>query len=373
MNARSVTIQINFRYVQEETISGSNNTPVDTETKLCETLCNGKSFKCFDFGLCVIAIYFVSVAAENCKEFVKTLSTKVGKHHHIDRTNILTEVFALFEKDGILQQYPLRIQFLGEKALDTGGVSRDMLEEFWKSAFIKYFDGSSLLVPCLHAQSNMAIFQKLGTIMSHGYLFCNVLPTRIAFPSLAACLMGLHVEIPDSIYLCSLIDYLSLAEQKVVRESFVVKSHSFPKQIEQELINILDRFETRENPNPGNLKRLLIAVGKYEFLTKPFAVIATIHAGIPNAELQFWHRFSIQKLHQLYLTLTTSPSKILQLFDEPVPQTPSEQRVFRYLQQFVGNLNGEEVGNFLRFVSGSSVCPSEKLRVTFNSTSGFSR
>lgn len=88
MNARSVTIQINFPYVQEETDSGSNNTPVDTETKLCETLCNGKPFKCFDFGLCVIAIYFVFVAAENCKEFVKTLSTKVGKHHHIDHANI---------------------------------------------------------------------------------------------------------------------------------------------------------------------------------------------------------------------------------------------------------------------------------------------
>ena len=47
--------------------------------------------------------------------------------------------------------------------------------------------------------------------------------------------------------------------------------------------------------------------------------------------------------------------------------------MFRYLQQFVGNLNGEEAGNFLWFVSESSVCPSEKLKVLFNGASGFAR
>ena len=91
------------------------------------------------------------VAAENCKEFVNTLNTKAGDYHHIERANILADVFALFDKDGILKQYPLRIQFTGERAFDTGGVSRDMLEEFWKNVYMKYFDGATLLVPNLHA------------------------------------------------------------------------------------------------------------------------------------------------------------------------------------------------------------------------------
>ena len=315
----------------------------------------------------------VFVAAENCKEFVNTLNTKAGDYHHIERANILADVFALFEKDGILKQYPLRIQFTGERAFDTGGVSRDMLEEFWKNVYMKYFDGATLLVPNLHAQSDMAIFQKLGTIMSHGYLFCHVLPTRIAFPCIAACLIGLDVQIADNIYLRSFIDYLSQAEQKVVKESITVKSNAFSKQVERDLINILDRFGIRENPNPGNLKQLLIAAGKYEFLTKPFAILATIHNGIPTVELQFWKGFSIEELHKLYLTLTASPAKILRLFEDPISQTPSEQRVFTYLQQFVGNLNDEDAGNFLRFVTGSSVCPSEKLKVLFSNTSGFAR
>ena len=115
MNLKSVTIQTTFLYVQEETASVSNNTPVDTKIKLCKKLCNYKPFKCLDFGLYVIAIYCICIATENSKEFVKTLSTKLGKHHYNDRVNILTEMFALYEKDGILQQYLLRIQFVGEK------------------------------------------------------------------------------------------------------------------------------------------------------------------------------------------------------------------------------------------------------------------
>ena len=73
------------------------------------------------------------------------------------------------------------------------------------------------------------------------------------------------------------------------------------------------------------------------------------------------------------MTLIASPSKVLQLLEDPPSQSPSEERVFQYLQQFIGNLSVEEVGLFLRFVSGSCVCPSTKLKVSFNRLSGFAR
>ena len=222
------------------------------------------------------------------------MNTKAGDYHHIERANISAEVFALFEKDGILKQYPLRIQFTGERTFDTVRISHDMLEEFWKNVFMKYFDGTTISVPNLYAQSDMAIFQKLGTIMSHGYLFCHVLPTQIAFSCLAACLIGLDVQITNNIYLHSFIDYLSQAEQKVVKESVAVKSNAFSKQVEQDLINTLDRFGTRENRNPGNLKQLLIVVGKYEFLTKPFAILAKIHNGILQPSYNSGKDFSLR-------------------------------------------------------------------------------
>jgi len=65
--------------------------------------------------------------------------------------------------------------------------------------------------------------------------------------------------------------------------------------------------------------------------------------------------------------LTESPSKILQLLEDPPSQTISEEQVFHCLQKFIGNLSGAEVVLFLCFVSGSYVCPTRKFKVAFNS------
>ena len=49
-----------------------------------------------------------------------------------------------------------------------------------------------------------------------------------------------------------------------------------------------------------------------------------------------------------------------------------EKKVFQFLLQFVGNMSDEDIGRFLRFVTGSSVCLTNKLQITFNCLSGFS-
>ena len=304
---------------------------------------------------------------------MKTLETKFAPPHTINRTRILADVFALFSNTCMLQDYPLKIRFAEEIGIDTGGVCRDMLAEFWQATFREFFDGSILLVPAVHAQSDMSVFRILGTILSHGYLFCNVLPTRITFPCMAAILLGSDVKISQDILLNSFVDYVSLYEQMVLKECFSITSGVFPEQLKAKLMNLLDRFGFRQIPKPENLKRLLVEAARFEFLNKPLAALSSFNAGIPDNEQPFWNAFSVEQLHSLYMTLTASPSKVLQLLEDPPSQTPSEERVFQYLQQFIGNLSIEEAELFLRFVSGSCVCPTTKLKVAYNRLSGLAR
>jgi len=111
-------------------------------------------------------------------------------------------------------------------------------------------------------------------------------------------------------------------------------------------------------------------VSLYSCVGKPSSTQAEalqkLNAGIPCNEKAFWNGFSVEQFYSLYMTLTASPSKVLQLLEDPPSITPSEERVFQYLQQFIGNLSVEEVVLFLRFVSGSCVCPPTKLKVSFN-------
>ena len=58
----------------------------------------------------------------------------------------------------------------------------------WEEAYLKKFDGESLLVPAIHPNTDMASFPILGTVLAHGFMVCGYLPVRIAFPVLAAAL-----------------------------------------------------------------------------------------------------------------------------------------------------------------------------------------
>ena len=144
----------------------------------------------------------------------------------------------------------------------------------------------------------------------------------------------------------------------------MVKSHYFPKQIEQDLINILqDRFKTRENPNPGNLNQLLITAGKYEFFTKPFAIITTFMQ-------EFLMLNYISGMGSLFKNCINFIWPSLHCLPVTWQTCATNTKRTTYVQVFTSLL---EILMGLRFVSGSSVCPSEKLRIIFNSTSGFSR
>lgn len=59
-------------------------------------------------------------------------------------------------REQILQEYPLRIRFQGERAIDLGGVARDMFSAFYEEAYKRIFDGSSLLCPIVHPEMGVA-------------------------------------------------------------------------------------------------------------------------------------------------------------------------------------------------------------------------
>ncbi len=79
-----------------------------------------------------------------------SLSLKYGTAHTV-QSNIFNEVISLYENyEEILREYPFRIRFEGERAIDVGGVARDMFSAFYEEAHECLFDGSSLLCPIVH-------------------------------------------------------------------------------------------------------------------------------------------------------------------------------------------------------------------------------
>ena len=102
------------------------------------------------------------------------------------------------------------IKYEGEKAVDQGGVQRDMFSAFWAEAYSRLFEGAKTLTPMIHPGLDMTAFLILGRILSHGYLACGMLPVCIALPSLIGMVLGPSVAIPSEIIIKCFADYVML-------------------------------------------------------------------------------------------------------------------------------------------------------------------
>ena len=305
------------------------------------------------------------------------LDIHAGQPHCVDRSKIFDDIIALYEsKLGfVLQESPFRIRFAGEKAVDIGGVSRDMFSAFWDETYLQLFDGGSNLIPAIHSGIDIKAFPILGTILSHGYLTCGFLPIRIAFPVLAAIVFGPTIHIPANMVIDSFADFLSTYEGGFVSKalSIINTDSPFPEDLVSKLTDILSRLGCHEMPKNSTFKRVLAEVAIFTFITKCMGALYALHSGVPATHKDFWKGVSIEELYKLYKVLVATPHRVLSLIKEPEFLTAGEGRVFNYLTLLIGDMKQKELSALIRFITGSSVLIANEITITFNSLDGLAR
>lgn len=301
------------------------------------------------------------------------LDTHQGLSRPIRREMICEDMLRMYKSDlpKMLEEFPFRLQYEGEKAVDTGGVCRDAFSLFWEKAYLQHFDGERLLIPAVNPNTELTTLTLIGSVLSHGYMVCGYLPIRIAFPILAAILLGPEININDTILLNSLIDYVSSYEASILRES--VSKTEFSEPFQSQVLSVLSRLGCTEIPKPSNIKGLIMKIAKHLFLIKPLGNIYALRSGVPGCYLPYFKEFSVEKFFQLYQALNATPHSVLAILDEPIGMNTAEDRVFNFLKAFIGNIKQSEIALFLRFVTGSSVMIAGHIKVMFNNTVGLCR
>ena len=322
-----------------------------------------------------ILIYYC-VADSLRKSFVESLRGKLSLNRpkcvEVNRSTVFNDALAIYStKPYLANQFPILVEFEGEDGVDFGGVGRDFFSAFWDEAYKRLFDGAALLTPVSHADIQIDDFTTLGKILSHGYFCYGFIPSRISFPVLAFVLLGPDVTICRSILLQSFSDFLTAVDRKVISDSLEAKQ--FTLDIKTGLINIISQFGCRDMPTPDNLPNVLITLAKHQFKSQPFAAISAMHNGIPEKHKPFWETITVEKLYALCNALSANPEKTLEKIQEPFFNNRNEQRVFMYLQQYIGEMKTDEVKRFLRFITGSSVLTNEDINISFNALTGIAR
>lgn len=267
-----------------------------------------------------------------------SLELQPGIHHKVNRESVFESVLSLYtdKLDDILKEYPFRVRFSGERALDTGGVTRDMFSAFFQESYMRLFDGTSLLTPALHPGIDMAAFPKLGTIISHAYLTSGILPIRVTFPCMAAMVLGPSSQVSEAHLLTAFTEMLSVHDASVVRSAMEAQTSedSFPPTIVDNLLCVLGSYGCREIPRPSSLKHLIQRVAQHELMTKPAAALTAIHSGIPAQHKPFWSLMTVQQFHMIYRSLSVSTGRVLGLIEEPLLSTPAQEQVWTFLRRY---------------------------------------
>lgn len=303
-----------------------------------------------------------------------TISSGNKKTHFIRRKNVYDDFMKLYSEEAeIVLEYPLRIKFKDEKAIDAGGVSRDSFSAFFDEAYNHLFDGSCFLHPATHACVDMRSFPILGAVISHAYLTVGVFPDRIAFPCLATALLGPATTISNSILEESFISSLNIHEASVLRNAASCTASRYALEVESELTSIFANHGIRGIPKPENLKRLLVQASTYTFLMKPAASLHMIASGVPMSHVPFWKSMTVENLYMLYKAMLLSPSKVLSLLVEPYMKDDTEEKTWFYLHSYIGNMSNDELRRFVRFVTESFVISVKSITVSFNRLDGLER
>ena len=328
--------------------------------------------------MCNLLFNLYTVEEKRVLFMLDAINSQYGTPHTVSRDTLYEDTIKLYkDRFQVLKfEYPFRIAYQNEQAIDTGGVARDMFSAFWELVYVQDMDGGSTYVPMMHPHTDLSHYNILGSIIAHGFMSTGFLPIRMSYPAIAFTLLGCDVEFPDSIIIDSFIDFTSTYESSIFQEALKASKRpgaNFSTQLLESLMSILGGMGCRKIPTPCNIKQLIAEVARYVLTVKPLGAMYSLCAGVPVEYHTFWNDFSVKTLYELYKALNATPESIINVLTVPDDIDSNQSRMISYLKTFIGNLTHQDLRNFLRFITGSSVMIDKKISITFNQLSGLSR
>ncbi|KAH3791754.1 hypothetical protein DPMN_145244 [Dreissena polymorpha] len=156
-----------------------------------------------------------------------------------------------FSDDSIVET-TVRVDVVGEQAVDEDGVFRDVLSGFWGEVIDRFFVGVDQTAPVFSGATPTAIWEAIGRILHVGLVQLGYLPLRFGFASL---IFGVFGVLDDERLLQSWIESLGGLEREVMSQAIDVSVQNCDSNI---LCDILGRHAVPELPTDNNMRRLAL-------------------------------------------------------------------------------------------------------------------
>ncbi|XP_014670825.1 PREDICTED: uncharacterized protein LOC106811638 [Priapulus caudatus] len=285
---------------------------------------------------------------------------------HVRRPFIVEDMLKVFRNNvtGMV-----KVDIAGENAVDSGGVFRDVLSEFWEKCFQKHFEGEDECVLVPSPQLSPDDFSTIGKILLVGYEQQGFFPIRFS-RVLLICAMFSRDLVSNDLLLESFFRTLSNFERDSLENALLLVN--LEGDILDDIIDILSRFRVTTIPKCRESLRLcLVRVAEIQLIENH---AFSLQQMLPHMEkLKLFSDFqTVSAILALYIRLKPTGRKVTNIL-KAAPKNVTEQRVLDFLKRFIRSMSDDLLTAFLRYCTGSNVLHVDAIEVSFVHLSGLGR
>ncbi|XP_071852784.1 uncharacterized protein [Apostichopus japonicus] len=290
----------------------------------------------------------------------------------VRRNHVLVDVMNIYKENKEITSKRLNVKFEGEEGADFGGLTRDMFSMFWTEAGRLYFAGEGAMVPRVPLHKHRAMkgdYITLGAILSHTAALTHVVPSRLSRTFLT---LVVFEDPPSEDYLLKdFLDFITVSERALLKRALRNFDALTPAD-KTKLIDVYSMYEMYETPSQSNINQQLVAIAESALIYKSKPFVEEMRKGMPPSHMAaFWSKLSLQMIDFIFVMQSPTGKKVADVLQSQGDLRPQEEAVLWWLKDFVSSLDAEDVADFLRFTTGSSVMPQDPIQVEFLSTARF--
>ncbi|XP_032427069.1 uncharacterized protein LOC116725248 isoform X1 [Xiphophorus hellerii] len=281
----------------------------------------------------------------------------------LHRGQILKELISHFCDPGVTQE-DICIQMVlpdgrREKAVDDGGVLRDVLSEFWQDFYEQCTMGNNFKVPYLRHDFGQQQWESIGRIIAFGWQKQKYLPIKLAPVILEQAVLGsIKSPLVDS-FLRYVTEY-----DRMVFESCLSDFQSVDK---EELLEIMDIHNCRRVPTADNIELLLEELAHQKLIQEPAFVIEQWSTVLSPL------RSEMESITAAYENLQPTLRKVINSIVYPVVMNAQQKNISKYLSSYLRESDSQHLSLFLRFCTGSDLFLQKTISVSFTQLQGIQR
>lgn len=214
-----------------------------------------------------------------------------------------------------------------EQGVDTGGVLRDTLSEFWTTMYDTCTIGTDLKIPYICHNFKEEKWIAMAKVLYMGWINSRYLPIKLAMPIIEQILFG-HVT---SKLIPPFLQTLSVNDKHVLSRALL----DFSSVEKDDIITILDNLECRVIPNVDNFKEILEEIAHKELVQKPYFIIKQFQVGLNSLDNNLSEVLTEKKLYELYKSMPPTIENILNiLLCDYTNDTEDEKITFGFLKKY---------------------------------------